>query len=159
MAVPHGDLPRPQRTSTWREAHEAEVIPPRGKFTASAGRAIFVPKILQIMRARPLPCCRFLKQAAGMPESDKSDTPEFERCRSYSLLLARMHLAGGTRERVEPSDVVQQTWLEAHLQPAMLIYAAASYCERCRRTEPRFGTPPLPPTAVAWPPVAIRTAW
>lgn len=55
-----------------------------------------------------------------MSESGNAETPVVEQYRSYLLLLARMHLAGGTRERVEPSDVVQQTLLEAHLQAAKL---------------------------------------
>jgi RNA polymerase sigma-70 factor, ECF subfamily len=55
-----------------------------------------------------------------MSESGNVETRELEQYRSYLLLLARMHLAEGTRERVEPSDVVQQTLLEAHLQAAKL---------------------------------------
>lgn len=53
-------------------------------------------------------------QAPGKPAEDPSPPFEIERFRSYLCLVAKMTLHQGLRRKVDPSDLVQQTLLEAH---------------------------------------------
>jgi len=49
-----------------------------------------------------------------MNEADQKSGFSPDRYRTYLLLLARMQLGARPRSRVEPSDIVQQTLLDAH---------------------------------------------
>ncbi len=49
-----------------------------------------------------------------MTETNEQDGLSFNRYRSYLLLLARMQLDNRPRQRIDASDVVQQTLLEAY---------------------------------------------
>jgi RNA polymerase sigma-70 factor (ECF subfamily) len=51
-----------------------------------------------------------------MNQSVQSSSPQVERFREYLCLLARTHLPLGRQARVEASDIVQQTMLEAYEQ-------------------------------------------
>ncbi len=51
-----------------------------------------------------------------MSLATRDDTPSLERFRSYLHVVARLRLQGEHRGRIDPSDMVQQTLLEAHQQ-------------------------------------------
>ena len=53
-------------------------------------------------------------QGAQVPDQD------FERFRSYLYLLARSHIASRHQARIDPSDIVQQTLLDAHQKQTQL---------------------------------------
>lgn len=68
-----------------------------------------------------------------MAESDRDGRSSLERYRTYLLLLARMQLDGRPRSRIDPSDIVQQTLLEAHAQPPSFAGSEAQYLAWLRR--------------------------
>lgn len=51
-----------------------------------------------------------------MNQPDASPKRSLDAFRSYLLLLARLQLDGGPRNRIDASDIVQQTLLEAHVK-------------------------------------------
>ena len=51
-----------------------------------------------------------------MNNQDESDGLELDKFREYLLLLARLQLGEALRGKLDASDVVQQTLLDAHRQ-------------------------------------------
>jgi RNA polymerase sigma-70 factor (ECF subfamily) len=49
-----------------------------------------------------------------MTDEERKEGPAVEHFRDYLLLLARVQLGPGSQHKIEASDVVQQTLLEAH---------------------------------------------
>jgi len=68
-----------------------------------------------------------------MDEPDQKSGFSPDRYRTYLLLLARMQLDGRPRGRVEASDIVQQTLLEAHAQKRQFHGTEADYLAWLRR--------------------------
>ena len=60
-----------------------------------------------------------------MPKPTTPDNQSFERFRSYLRFLAKVQLDGRLRGKIDPSDLVQQSLLEAH------------------RARSSFGAPPM----------------
>ena len=56
----------------------------------------------------------------GTVSSPSRSEPDFERFRSYLHLLARSHIDPRHRARLDPSDIVQQTLLDAYQKQAQL---------------------------------------
>lgn len=65
---------------------------------------------------------------------DDTESQQWEQYRSYLLLVARMSLDRSLRGKIDASDIVQQTLLEAHAQRARLPRAADELCLWLRTT-------------------------
>ena len=51
---------------------------------------------------------------------NQAPTPDFQQYRSYLYLLARSHIGTRFQARLDPSDLVQQTLLDAHQKQGQL---------------------------------------
>ena len=68
-----------------------------------------------------------------MNEADQNSGFSPDRYRTYLLLLARIQLDARPRSRVEPSDIVQQTLLEAYAQKQQFQGDETAYLAWLRR--------------------------
>jgi RNA polymerase sigma-70 factor (ECF subfamily) len=57
-----------------------------------------------------------------------TDDPHLERYRSYLILLARMQLDGRPKAKIDPSDIVQQTLMEAHAKRSQFAGDEIGFC-------------------------------
>jgi RNA polymerase sigma-70 factor, ECF subfamily len=68
-----------------------------------------------------------------MSEPIAKSEPDVERYRSYLLLLAQMQLQGRPQGKIDPSDIVQQTLLEAHVERRQFCGDESGFCAWLRR--------------------------
>jgi RNA polymerase sigma-70 factor (ECF subfamily) len=68
-----------------------------------------------------------------MTEPITTQDPQVERYRSYLLLLAQMQLQGRPQTKIDPSDIVQQTLLEAHVERRQFSGDESGFCAWLRR--------------------------
>jgi RNA polymerase sigma-70 factor (ECF subfamily) len=59
--------------------------------------------------------------------------PPMDRYRSYLLLLARIRLGGQPQAKIDPSDIVQQTMIEAHVKQRQFQGDESGYLAWLRR--------------------------